>query len=290
MKLLVIGGTGLAGRYIRKRAKERDIEVESTYYSNKEEGLHKLDIRDQGSVEDLIAELNPSKVINAAAVSDVDWCEENRKKAWELNVKGTENIAGACEKTGTGIVHLSTEHVYPGKKGHYKEKDSTGPVNFYGKTKLASEYTVEKFETDTAIIRSTIIYGLNPYRDNFILWLLENLREEENLRIVKDQHSNPIYAPDLAEALIKVSKENLTGRFNVGGSKCFSRYEFALTAAEIFEHDKSLINSTTTDQLGLEAERPVQNCLSTEKIREEGVELRSPENGLRHMKRFMQMY
>ena len=124
----------------------------------------------------------PDIVIHAAAFTNVDDCEKNKDRAFAVNVQGTRNIADAVEKIGAKVVYISTDFVFDGKKGMYKEIDSTKPINYYGITKLNGERIVDKLLDDYIIARTSVLYGWNPFSQNFATWLINQLENRNKIQ------------------------------------------------------------------------------------------------------------
>ena len=101
-----------------------------------------LDVTDKGGVQQLIRKISPDVIIHTAALTDVDYCETNREEAWNVNVEGTRNIAEASRESNSKLVYVSTDYVFDGERGMYKEDDQPNPVGQYGKTKLEGENVV----------------------------------------------------------------------------------------------------------------------------------------------------
>jgi dTDP-4-dehydrorhamnose reductase len=145
-----------------------------------------------------IKKVKPEFVIHCAAFTDVDGCEIQKEKAWEVNVTGTENVAKACQKIGAKMIYVSTDFVFDGKKGMYKETDKTNPINYYGKTKLEGEKRVKEICKNYVIARTSVLYGWHE-RLNFVTWVIEQLKNKNKIRIVTDQYTSPTLADNLAK-------------------------------------------------------------------------------------------
>ena len=136
MKILVIGGSGLLGMKLQKVLAGDGFDVYATFHQNtlNEKNCFPLDITQKNAVDTFMEKINPDIVVLAAAYTNVDDCEKNKEKAFETNVQGTRNIAHAAEKNNARLVYISTDYVFDGKKGLYKEEDSTNPINYYAYT------------------------------------------------------------------------------------------------------------------------------------------------------------
>ena len=267
-KLLIIG-TGLLGRRIVEIASD-EFEIVNTYNKNSADlqstMSYQLDITDQKLTSRLIKELNPDYIIHTAAHTGVDYCEVHRSEAYSVNVTGTRNVVEASDEIGAKLVYVSTDYVFDGAKGMYREGDVTNPINYYGKTKLEGEHVVETTCEDGIIARTSVLYGWNPAKPNFVTWALEELVAGNRIRVVSDQFNSPTLSDNLADMLIRLIKRDENGVFHASGGERISRYDFAIKIAEIFDLSSELIEPITSDQLNWTAKRPADSSLDVSKI------------------------
>ena len=293
-RICITGGNGLLGSKIIAAAKEAYGLISIDLQKHSLSRAHDLeyirgDVTDKEFILHQVKRSCPDVVIHAAAFTDVDGCEREKEKAWDVNVEGTRNVALACKTLGIKMIHLSTDYVFDGKSGPYDEDDEPNPVGHYGKTKLESEKVVRDLLDDFVIARTMVLYGYAPGRQsNFVIWLVEQLRAGERVRIVDDQFGTPTLADDLARALIVLFEKDGRRLYNTAGSEYLSRYDFAIRTAEIFKLDVSLIERITTAELNQDAIRPLSSGLRIDKIhRKFGVEFSSISEGLRIVKQQM---
>jgi dTDP-4-dehydrorhamnose reductase len=271
LKLLITGASGLYGSKLAEIAVARNFEVYScdiqnlSVYGN----FVKLDISDKGLVEEALRKIKPDVVVHAATLTDVDKCELNKELAWKVNVEGTKNIVEAAKSTGSFLIYISTDYVFSGEKGRYKETDKPDPINYYGLTKLKAEEIVQT-QAEYFIARPSVIYGSTPAagKVNFALWLIETLLKRERVKIVTDQWNTPTLNANLAEMTLEVIERRLTGTYHLCGATRVSRLEFAELIADAFDLDKTLIDSALSSQFKWPAERPVDSSLDTSKAQE----------------------
>jgi dTDP-4-dehydrorhamnose reductase len=268
LKLLITGASGLYGSKLAQMALAKNIEV----YSSDIQGLSvygsfvKLDISGKEQVEEAFKTIKPDVVVHAATLTDVDKCELNKELAWKVNVEGTRNIVEAAKNAGSFLVYISTDYVFSGDKGNYKETDKPGPINYYGLTKLKAEEIVQT-QKEYFIGRPSVIYGSTPAagKVNFALWLIETLRKGERVKIVTDQWNTPTLNTNLAEMTIEVIERRLTGIYHTCGATRVSRLEFAEQIAEAFGLDTGLIDKVPSSQFTWPAKRPMDSSLDTSK-------------------------
>jgi dTDP-4-dehydrorhamnose reductase len=268
LKLLITGASGLYGSKLAQLALSRDIEV----YSSDIQSLSiygkfvKLDISGKTQVDESFKAIKPDVVVHAATLTDVDKCETNKELAWKINVEGTKNIVEAAHDEGSFLIYISTDYVFSGEKGFYKETDKPDPINYYGVTKLKAEEIV-RAQAEYFIARPSVIYGSTPAagKVNFALWLIETLRKGERVKIVTDQWNTPTLNTNLAEMTLEVVEHRLTGIYHLCGATRVSRIEFAEKIADSFGLDKGLIDSVSSSQFTWPAKRPMDSSLDTSK-------------------------
>lgn len=263
MRILVIGGSGLVGSNLVEECERRGHTVFGTYRTSDDGDLdYQLDKTDEEATRNLVCELDPDTVVDTAAFHAVDDCENDRALAWRVNAAGTRNVATAVNDMETHLVYLSTDYVFPGRPSEtpYVEDDPVAPLNYYARSKYAGEQATRIADQYT-VLRPSVIYGLA--NGNFAAWALSELEAGEEIGIVNDQTSRPTYAPDLASAILDVAENDLTGLYHATGPESVSRYEFTRALAEIFGHDRDLVNPITSEELGQEAPRPRDSSLDS---------------------------
>ncbi len=269
MKLLITGASGLFGSKLVKTASAQGIAVYSGYVTDVPVcGVPVLfDVSNKEQVEQAFEFAKPDVVVHAASLTDVDKCELNREFAWKINVDGAKNIAESAAKHGTFLVYVSTDYVFSGKKGCYKETDLPDPINYYGLTKLKAEEASLKILPNCCIARTSVIYGSTPAagKINFALWVLNKLKSREKLRIVTDQWVYPTLNSSLADMVLDVVQQRLSGVLHLCGASRVSRYDFALALAKMFSLDASLIEPVLASSLNWSARRPMDSSLDVSK-------------------------
>ncbi len=284
-KVLIIGASGQVGKALMKKLL-KNFDVIGTYYSNQENGLlysllH-LNISDRDEVKAIFNKIKPDVVILTSALTNVDYCEEHKNIAEEINILGTRNVVEECKKINAKLVFLSTEYVFDGKNGPYTEKDKENPINVYGKTKLIGENIVKELENYT-IIRTVTVYNLGYDKKNFLNQLILNLKANKETKVPSDQISTPTNADNLAEAITLLIIKDKRGIYNVVGSERISRYEFAVKAAKIFNLNADLIKPVKTSFLNQKAKRPLNAGLKIDKLNNgTGISMYDAEQGLKY--------
>jgi dTDP-4-dehydrorhamnose reductase len=271
LKLLITGASGLYGSKLAQMALSKNFEVYSSdiqdlsVYGN----FVKLDISGKAQVDEAFKTIKPDVVVHAATLTDVDKCELNKALAWKVNVEGTKNIVEAAKTTGSFLIYISTDYVFGGETGRYKETDAPNPINYYGITKLKAEEIV-KTQKEYFIARPSVMYGSTPAagKVNFALWIIENLRKGEHVKIVTDQWNTPTLNTNLAEMTLEAIERKLTGIYHLCGATRVSRFTFAEQIADVFSLDKGLIDKVLSSQFTLPAKRPMDSSLDTSKAKQ----------------------
>jgi dTDP-4-dehydrorhamnose reductase len=296
--LLVIGATGLVGSKVSSLAVKHGFEAYNTHNARKAALQHvfQLDIGDRDATLQLVRKIRPKVIVNTAALHNVDYCETHREEADRINVGGARNLAEAARESGSRLIHLSTDYVFDGNRGHYNESDPPHPLHYYAKTKVDSENIVSQLP-NYAVARPSVIYGWNALEAtgvpsssgktiNFAMFVLDKLKKNETVKAVRDQYSSPTFADNLAEALLILAKRSENGVFHTAGRSCMSRYEFATNLAEIFGYSTKLVQPVLTSDFKQIAERPKNSCLDVGKAEKTlGVRFLTAEEGIREMKK-----
>jgi dTDP-4-dehydrorhamnose reductase len=274
-KILIAGANGLLGQKLTKflgsesqllaTGIEPSLELDAQEYH-----YEVLDITNPASCKEFITSFQPDVVINAASITNVDACEKERELCWSVNVKGVENLAKACKLNMAMLIHISTDYIFDGENGPYKETDKPNPLGYYGKSKLASENVCRMTGIPYAILRTSVLFGLGTnVKANFFLWLYNKLRNNEPVNIVTDQFNTPTLVDDLALGIKLLIKKSSYGVFNVSGEAYLNRFDFANLLAKTFEFSSDLITPVKTEQLEQVAIRPIYAGLDNAKAKNE---------------------
>ncbi len=266
MKVLLIGCSGLLGKKLHSTLFENGFDVYASFHQNSisDKNCFPLDITQKDDVENVIKKIHPDVVVHAAAYSNVDDCETNKHAAFEINVQGTKNIAHVTEQINAKLVYISTDYVFDGKKGSYKEEDPTNPINYYGQTKLEGEDAVKSICSQYIICRTSVIYGAN--KSNFATWVIDQLKNGKTINIVTDQFVSPTLNSDLSEQIIALINNDVQGIFHTAGFERISRYDFCQIVADVFNLDGRLIHPISMNEMKWIAKRPVDSSLDVSKI------------------------
>lgn len=290
MKILVTGSNGLLGQKLIKLLLSEGEDVIATApsdnridYLDQDFQFETLDITNKSQVDKVIEDCKPDAVINTAAMTNVDQCESEKELCQKLNVDSVKYLSEACAKHNVFFLHLSTDFIFDGTAGPYKEGDIANPLSYYGESKLDAEKIVMDSSCDWAIARTVLVYGITPgmSRSNIILWVKESIENEKPLKIVDDQWRTPTLAEDLAIGCYLIVKQKATGIFNISGDDMLTPYDMAMKTCEHFNLDKSLITKVDGSMFTQPAKRPPKTGFVLDKAKSVlGYQPRSFEEGI----------
>jgi dTDP-4-dehydrorhamnose reductase len=221
---------------------------------------HDIDITKEEEVKEALLKIQPDFIINTAAMTNVDACENDREGCYDLNVNAVEYLTAVCSEINAHLIHISTDFIFDGEKGSYTEEDIPNPLSYYGETKLLSEQLLQKSTINFTILRTILVYGLvsDMSRSNIVLWVKESLEQQKEITIVDDQYRTPTYVEDLAMACKLSIDKKAKGVFNISSSQLLSIYEIAQEVAIAFHLDTTLIKPISTATLNQAAPRPAK--------------------------------
>lgn len=280
MKILITGSNGLLGQKIVYKLLENP-RVELIATSKGENRVSKkngyqyfpLDITNKNEVSELISQVKPDCIINTAAMTNVDACENDKAGCKALNVDAVHHLIDACKPFNTHFIHISTDFVFDGEGGPYREEDEPNPVSYYAWSKLESEKIVQASGLDWAILRTIIIYGVvdDVQRSNLVLWTKSSLEAGKSINVITDQFRSPTLAEDLADACISASEKRAKGIYHIcGPEKDFdSIINLVKKIAKFYKLDASLINPISSAALNQPAKRPPKTGFILDKARRE---------------------
>lgn len=282
-KVLVTGSNGLLGQKLIYRLLKLKPEAiiacakgENRLLQKKGYIYESLDISDPEQVREIFGKHEPDVVINTAAMTNVDACETEKDACDAANVKGVENqvqTLTALKQKLPGydphFIHLSTDFVFDGENGPYKEEDIPNPLSYYALSKYKAEEIVKASRLRWAIARTIIIYGVvdNMSRSNVVLWAKDSLSKGQRIKVVDDQFRSPTLAEDLAEGCLLIADKGARGVFHLSGPDTMSILELVETVADFWKLDKSLIDPIKTDSLAQPARRPPRTGFILDKAR-----------------------
>lgn len=289
--ILTTGSNGLLGQKITEKvlAEGRVKLVATSRGFNRYPVSHgyeyaEMDILDVAQVRSVIERYQPDAIIHTAAMTNVDTAEASKESCYELNVSAVQTLLSLCEERNIQLIHLSTDFVFDGANGPYKEEDAVNPVSYYGKSKVLAEELLKTSTANWAILRTILVYGItnDMSRSNIVLWAKGALEKGFPINVVNDQWRMPTLAEDLAEACLLAVEKNAQGIYHVSGKDYMSIADLVRKVADYWSLDKSIISEISSDSLNQTAKRPVKTGFVLDKtIRDLDYKPHSFEEGLK---------
>jgi dTDP-4-dehydrorhamnose reductase len=275
MKILITGSNGLLGQHLVPQLLAHGHHIVALGKGKQRiawQGpvdYYDLDITQSHKLRQFAKKQRPHVVVHAAAITQVDDCEKDREKSREVNVDATENLLDACSGFPAHFIFLSTDFVFDGDRGNYREEDPVNPVNWYGETKLMAEQRVAAYPGNWSIARTCLLYGMsrNSSRSTIISWIRSSLEKGETIRVVNDQVRTPTCVNDFGTGIRLILEQRATGMYHLSGEETMTPYQLALATADHFSLNKSLIREVNADTFSQPARRPLKTGFIIEKAR-----------------------
>ena len=276
MKILITGSNGLLGQKLVKLFLQESINFVATSSGvNRNpdcpsENYQSLDITNKSQVDQVVLALKPTAIIHTAAMTNVDECEVNKLGCHQVNVMGTAFLFEAAKKVNAHFQLLSTDFVFDGEKGNYREEDTVGPLSVYAQSKVDAERLLQLSSyTNWSIVRTIIVYGTgnNLSRSNIVLWAREALKKGDPLKIVDDQFRAPTWADDLAKGCFAIIKRQHLGIFHLSGPETYAIIDLVKKIADHYQLDTQHISPVSSSTLNQAAKRPPKTGFDLMKAR-----------------------
>jgi dTDP-4-dehydrorhamnose reductase len=257
-RALVTGGGGQLASDLEEQLTAIGVEVRSPSHAE-------LDVTDDAGVERAFGELRPELVVNCAAFHNLDVCEREEDRSFEVNARAVKRLAQRSAAAGARLVHLSTNYVFDGTAPEpYSEDDVPSPRSVYAISKLAGEHAALVYAHDVLVVRGAGLYGLHGSASkggNFVTRMTARAREQGELKMVSDQRLSPTFTADLAAALIEAVEADATGLLHLTASGACSWLEFTEAIAAIAGLDVAIESVETTVAPG-GVDRPLNGVLA----------------------------
>jgi len=235
--ILITGASGFIGGHVLRLAASTRDAAGTGYRNIRPAGsgvLHPLDLEDEEGIRRLVRKLAPEVVIHTAGWSRTADCENQPEKAVRINTRAVQILAEESDRRKARLVFLSTDMVFDGEKGDYRESDPVNPVNHYGRTKAMAEAFLLGKGGNVVIARVALCYGKPAAGGHsFSQTILRKLKTGEPMKLFTDQFRTPVLVNDLAAALLELAVSDFTGILHLGGSERVDRYTFGCRLAEI---------------------------------------------------------
>ena len=278
MRILITGSNGLLGQKIVRQALKKGIIFLATSKGENRnpdcpsENYQSLDICKEDDIAFVFTDFQPTHVIHTAAITNVDACELNPEECELVNVIASRYLFEASQKINAHFQLLSTDFIFDGEKGNYKETDEPNPLSVYAKSKVDGEALLLNSDyKNHSIVRTIIVYGIgnNLSRNNIICWAKEALGKGQEMNIIDDQFRAPTWADDLAWACLRICELNKTGIYHISGPETFSIYTIVERVANYYGLSTDSLTKTDSSTLNQPAKRPPRTGFDLTKSRNE---------------------
>lgn len=225
-----------------------------------------VDLRDKARLAGVLRRWRPEAVIHLAAETRVDWCERNPLEAVALNVDATRNVVEAAREIGAKVVFMSTDSVFNGTQGNYREDDAPGPLNVYADSKLQAERIVLSGDPRNSVLRANFFGWSAVPGHGLAEWVLQETQGTRPIVGFENVVFTPILSSTLARVLLGLTNGNLSGLFHAGCLEPISKYRFACEIADALELDAHLITAGYLGDDALPARRPLNTSLDSRRL------------------------
>ena len=265
MIAVVTGSNGLLGQKIVHQLNNKGCKIIATSKGPNRNSINNffiyedLDITNKEQLSDVLNKYNPNVVFNTAAITNVDLCEQEKDLCDKVNVKAVKYLADLCLEIDSHLIHISTDFIFDGNDGPYKEDDMPCPLSYYGQSKLDAENILKSHNCKWTILRTILLFGVakDLTKGNIVLWAKSEIGKGNTINVVKDQYRSPTLAEDLAKGCISIIDKSAYGLYHLSGPKTYSILDLVYQVADFYNLDKSLINPVSSASLKQPAKRPL---------------------------------
>ena len=278
MKVFITGSNGLLGqKLVHKLRIDESVELIATSKGknriSEKIGYNyiSLDVTKKEELEKVILSEKPDVIINTAAMTNVDACEDKKQECDALNIDAVQYLTEVSEQIDSHLIHISTDFIFDGKNSPYTEDAIPNPLSYYGLSKLKSETLLLESSCRWTVLRTIIVFGVaeNLSKGDIVLWAKGELEKGRKLNIIDDQFRSPTLAEDLADACILSFQKQKYGVYNASGKDIMSIYEIVERIAKHYNYSTENLNKISTSTLNQTATRPLKTGFILDKAKNE---------------------
>lgn len=260
MKVFILGASGLVGSNCMKHFTEMEWDVKGSYFSYLTPGTvyyNTLEPNDPQNFD--VLSFRPDIIVHCGALTAVDYCETHEEESYQKTVQSTINVIALAKQCNARMVYISTDYVFDGREGPYREDDPVNPLSIYAVHKLQAERLALKEISGTLVLRVTNVYGNEVRGKNFIARIIDQCQKKQKLvlKLPYDQYASPANAWDIARAMYVLLRDNKTGVYHIGGTDFVNRVELALRVLQYFPEAEYELIPLSTAELNQPAARPL---------------------------------
>jgi dTDP-4-dehydrorhamnose reductase len=260
MRVFISGASGLVGGNCLKHFKEQGCDVIGSYYSFETDDTVFYDTLNPDHPYNFnVKEFAPDVIVHCGALTHVDYCETHEEESYEKTVQSTINLVKLANECNARLVYISTDYVFDGKNGPYREDAPVNPLSVYARHKLKAEQIVMRDITSPLVLRVPNVYGNELRGKNFVARIIDQCRNHQKLtlKLPYDQYASPANAWDIARAMYVLLRDNKQGIYNIGGTDYMNRVELALRVLNYFPDAEYEMIPVSTEELQQPAGRPL---------------------------------
>ncbi|MFN8287956.1 MAG: NAD(P)-dependent oxidoreductase [Chitinophagales bacterium] len=267
-KIVVTGAAGFLGYHLLRLA-EPVYEVYGLYHNRNaafaNAAMLRCDITNYIETGNIIDDIEPDAIIHLAAISDANYCQQHKEESFAVNVQATENLAGICSDLNIPFVFASTDLVFDGKKGRYRETDAKNPLSLYGEQKAKAEEDTLKIYPNSLVLRLPLMFGSQTAGEGkYLQQFLAKLQAGEKVKLFLDEYRSVCGAKSISAGILHFLFKQ-SGVLHLAGKQRLSRYEFGLKAAKAFGLNEGLIESCLQKDVTMAAPRPADVSMDISK-------------------------
>jgi dTDP-4-dehydrorhamnose reductase len=272
MRIAIIGASGLIGSNCQRYFREQGHEVLGTYFSYPARDTVFLDTLNPDNPQNAdLRGFGPDVILNCGALTHVDYCEQNPEESYAKTVASHLQVLKWATELKARVVYISTDYVFDGKSGPYREDDPVNPLSVYGRHKLEAEQATLDHDSRNVILRVTNVYGDEERGKNFVARIMAQARagQKLTLNLPVDQYATPVNGRDVARALHLLLEDGKRGVYHIASTDFLNRVELALKVLNYFPEASYELNPKFTPELNQPADRPLMGGLITAKFSSE---------------------
>lgn len=268
-RILVLGASGLLGINFAMEASSDHGVVGTVHNMHIQDAPYEtlvVDLLESDALPALLDKAKPDWLVNCVALADVDQCEKQPELAQALNVELPRRLAIEAAKRDISLLHISTDAVFDGQSGNYREEDVPSPLSEYGRSKLDGEHAVREANPDAIVARVNFFgWGISGKR-SLSEFFYNKLSAGEVVLGLTDRYFSPLLVNDLSQLLLQMLEEGLSGLYHVASPVGLSKYDFGREIAQRFSFDQKLLEPVEAQSLNYAAARAQDLRLNTQKI------------------------
>ena len=260
MKVFISGASGLVGGNCLLHFKEMGCDVVGSYFTYPVGDTVFYDTLEPANPANFdIVGFKPDVIVHCGALTHVDYCETHIDESYQKTVQSTKNLIAVANSIGAKLVYISTDYVFDGLNGPYREDAPVNPLSVYAFHKLDAEQLVLSQTKNPLVLRVTNVYGNEARGKNFVSRIVDqcNNKQKLTLKLPYDQYASPANAYDIARAMYLLLRDGKDGIYNIGGTDYLNRVELALRVLHYFPEAQYDLILISTAEMNQPAKRPL---------------------------------